>query len=1081
MDDVTPEPPRHHFTTPTRRTFLLGSAGAGALLFGLGGHDGSVRQIDSEEMVGNPTPLLTFDVVRAQDALVMSIQVFNMTLEVPVSGQTFLTKYNADQPAYIVAVFPDQSVGEQAVPLVKNPYNSKGQPQAYDFATDEPVDINGYRAHAFDNVQPTRLAFEVYGDLNPSLQPGNGRSGLLDWLLFVQSTGPGIPTGAGKTPYTAPSAVQTSIGAPFNLALAPAPVVSNGWIHSTEPVIDAGSGITEIWHTRLGTYVQGSNPPQYVEYPDGDPKVNAVFSNNFAHPGTPGNFANDTDGVLVPIDVVSAADIVLQTSDYADYGSKAAPVDVHRLMLTSNGAWLDLHGTWVEETGNTLIGWSQKSTHGRDHEVVLSNAGYLLPFGHPVTLITRNTRRFETAPTGSPVANIRQNTYLIIRKQDLDLTAATLLPRDGRAAPFKRVRLNATVTPNLVFTDQIEQAGSGVCSGAAWCMADASGNPYMFNVTAWDWEDNPVSFSVPMAFVNGDAATGSETKNQSTSGEVQEQNGSAEVIAAGYNSYAPGGTNGAKSLLVTADLGGKPIAMAPSSTAGNTTVRVDSMIFGAAVVAYNPSFLATDSPRLFPTLQSANVRIPAVQTVSPSDATQVEYHSDYLASGFVSQHPGELFLHVDGQSLNFDNGGNGTHPGVITPNITVTGLSRSRGLVGGIPNSTTTPPFDTGTFNPTGFFDGAKLLGGLDLVSIIAQSALAQAPLINAVRNYPETGGVPDLTQPPTITTTISWTPDLQQSSPNNPVFIPGEDSTLNLSATIVATPGGAPPTTDVTGQLTNFTLQLFGDDTPILTLVFDEFTFHSHNGAKPTVKPQITSSSFDGPLSFINTREQFLPSGPGGSGITVTPTQVTASTSIAIPSVGIGVFSLTNLSFNAAVDIPFTGDPARVRFSFCTRDQPFLLSVLIFGGGGFVGVALGTDGMEMLEGSFEFGACMGIDIGIASASVEVMAGIYFSITTGSVPSSQASQLTGFVKATGELNLAVVAVTLTFYLSLTYEDQDGSKSAWGEVDVSLDVRVLIFSVTIHFSVRKQFAGGGDPNFLDMYTPDQWTDYALAFG
>jgi hypothetical protein len=146
---------------------------------------------------------------------------------------------------------------------------------------------------------------------------------------------------------------------------------------------------------------------------------------------------------------------------------------------------------------------------------------------------------------------------------------------------------------------------------------------------------------------------------------------------------------------------------------------------------------------------------------------------------------------------------------------------------------------------------------------------------------------------------------------------------------------------------------------------------------------------------------------------------------------------------------------------------------------------------MEMLEASFEFGAHMGFDIGIASGGIEIMAGIYFAIKDDPSGPSQSTELTGFVKAHGELNAGVVAVSLTFYLSLTYQDQNGNKTVWGEVDVSLEIRVLIFSGTIHFSVRKEFGGGGDPSFANMFPPIQlptgfrvenpsWIAYANAF-
>src|SRR5437867_946051 len=87
-------------------------------------------------------------------------------------------------------------------------------------------------------------------------------------------------------------------------------------------------------------------------------------------------------------------------------------------MLTSNGAWLDLHGTWKPPAPLDVGMWTHQATHGRDHHVVLTYLGYLLPFGHPAVLVKETQRRFEAAANGLPVANLRTRTYVKIRKHD---------------------------------------------------------------------------------------------------------------------------------------------------------------------------------------------------------------------------------------------------------------------------------------------------------------------------------------------------------------------------------------------------------------------------------------------------------------------------------------------------------------------------------------------------------------------------------------------------------------------------------------------------------------------------------------
>src|SRR6202023_3032345 len=91
-------------------------------------------------------------------------------------------------------------------------------------------------------------------------------------------------------------------------------------------------------------------------------------------------------------------------------------------------------------------------------------------------------------------------------------------------------------------------------------------------------------------------------------------------------------------------------------------------------------------------------------------------------------------------------------------------------------------------------------------------------------------------------------------------------------------------------------------------------------------------------------------------------------------------VFSLQNLKFDAGLTIPFDGTPVRARFGLCTRDDPFILTIECFGGGGFFSLAVGADGIEALEVSLEFGAAIALDFGVASGSASIMAGIYFAL-----------------------------------------------------------------------------------------------------
>jgi hypothetical protein len=173
------------------------------------------------------------------------------------------------------------------------------------------------------------------------------------------------------------------------------------------------------------------------------------------------------------------------------------------------------------------------------------------------------------------------------------------------------------------------------------------------------------------------------------------------------------------------------------------------------------------------------------------------------------------------------------------------------------------------------------------------------------------------------------------------------------------------------------------------------------------------------------------------------------------------------------------------VEFGFARRDKPFLLAVMIFGGGGFFHLELDTDGMRMLEAAFEFGATAALDIGVASGEVHIMAGIYFKMEKKKIASQptevMVSSLTGYVRCGGSLCvLGIVRVSVEFYLSFTYYiDEDKAK---GRATLTVEIEIACFSKSIELTVERAFGGhGGDPTFAQMIdTPELWSEYADAF-
>jgi hypothetical protein len=240
----------------------------------------------------------------------------------------------------------------------------------------------------------------------------------------------------------------------------------------------------------------------------------------------------------------------------------------------------------------------------------------------------------------------------------------------------------------------------------------------------------------------------------------------------------------------------------------------------------------------------------------------------------------------------------------------------------------------------------------------------------------------------------------------------------------------------------------------------------------------------FGGALEFVNDIRKFIP-GNGFSdppGLSVTPSGISASYSLNLPAIGVGIFALTNASLGAGFSLPFDGKPVSVRFNFSKREHPFSLTVSLLGGGGFFAIAVTARGVTEIEAALEFGAAIAIDLGVASGGVEVKAGIYFHWLEP-IPDQGSVELAGYVRIHGELTvIAIISVSLTFHLQLGYLKEPGKSTAYGEATLTVEIEILMFSVEVSVKCRREFAGGkADPRFIDLVpTAQVWSDYCEAF-
>jgi hypothetical protein len=1026
------EPPRREGITRRGALVIIGGTAAG-----LAAGSRAARALPAGKGPALISPNLSLPVVRPLDMLNLRFDFYGVNTVV-TNGQTSVVP-KANSTALLVVTFPAQHVGELAVPA----------------PTQSPFDVlypNTPLPGVFSG--PTWLAFTLPADASIPLTA----SGLLDWA----SLAPQLPAADPA----APALGATALEVPWSLWLAPVPVEflkshrNPSWFHASAPVTSGGR--TELWHTRLG--LGALVPPGRVQVPPAEPptvtpQLQASWSYGYVPPPNQ-NFPPDPI-TLMSLTAQNRADIVTNTT-----GPQGIAVDVRFLALSALGAFLDVTGNWSNlPAGDSLIQWKHRASAGRDGYVKVVDRGFLFPFGHRAVCIKISRREFQVSADGETVGYLVQRLYIEVTEPVKSYPSEPFEPYAGRANPMRAVEVKTLSTQVDDTTDSL-----------FWVQLGGQDVPFSFAAT--DAEMRVTDFSLPVFWLDESVlASGAQA--------------TIEFLIEAYASFA---------TRNSASLGGALLAFADNGNVpGSTAHHVDTYTFSAV---YNASYVngsASGGAPFYPILHNqvllpnkgtsavvpavpgAQIHMPAAEQLTGKALQQlpvVTTYVNYVNDNFTGAAAGapEIYLQVaggPGPGLSFPPNVSG---GAVTPDFTVSGLARDLGPVAGDPMAE--DPLGTlwgGTFNPQQYFGKlasggfGTLLGAIDVFKIVKGSdsgamASTQAPRITSTQSSTA------------LDTTLAWSPQLHPDSDG--VFTP---STADGKATLVVTAQIHTPIADpsqatykIHGALDNFQVTLFGAASSYVTVEFSSLTFDARTGAKPSVSPRIKSVSFDGPLKFIQDLAQLLGS-LGGPSITVTPEMVTASYTLAVPSESVGVFALSNLTISGGLTIPFDGSPVRVRFGLSSQEHPFVLTVWLFGGGGFLSLAVGADGIEEIQVSLEFGAAISVDLGVASGGVSIMAGIYFS------QQSNPSQvvLTGFVRADGNLSvLGIITLSLEFYLGLTYQDPPGE--AYGEATMTVSISFLFFSASVPVTMKKSFGGGNDPDFGMAVTSGDWTTYCEAF-
>ena len=781
-------------------------------------------------------------------------------------------------------------------------------------------------------------------------------------------------------------------------------------------------------------------------------------------------------------------------------------------MLSSLGAYLNWHVFF--NIASPLDGylniceWEHIATLGRDHYVKIVEKGYLFPFGHRAALVKVTERKFHQQ-TRSAVN--RQRMYIVVLQKEV------LYSRndpDGKFIefPFQEIRIETSATPNID-----KPTESTILSGTPLYnfYIKVGGEGFKFDIVATDKEGFEHRFQMPLVFLENLIARNDAQVKQ---------------IIDKYN---------VKSDFTLTHFWNQKIAYAPCLVDGDTTFETETINFGSQSYPLK----GEGDIKFHPKIQQAKVFIKQMEELTGTrNAATIKLEDDNNA--------GHVFAAVSGAVVDFS-GGSDKSGGFLSPNMSISALSRLQGPVGGDLADIKNLSFKAEKFfKELNGIKPPKIFGVIDIFSLLADLELGGSfnsliDTINSIRKVIEdtknellylenqaketgedvaskvvaarktiadkvkellgalNGNTPKIPNFKAYVTEeaayaeYNWQPELKGKeieiiSGILKVNVENPKTALSVLTKVEKPFDSAKPATmSSVARFEKFEI----DIVPLLGVNFNYLEFRSGSSQKTDVKVDINAKNpivFKGALSFVNNLQSIIPStgfSDDGPYIDIQPTGVTAGFNIGIPSIQVGICNICNISLGASITLPFTGAPLTMGFNFCSRENPFLLTVSIYGGGGYFLMVTTLHGIQSVEAAFEFGASLSLNVGVASGGVSAMGGFYFKVEKvtknigGTNHELTQVTLTGYLRINGNLSiLGMITVSLEFYLAFSAVFVGGKVDKLiGEATLKVKVEVLFFSKTVSVSVRRELKGAdADPKFVEMVDRDDWQQYCMAF-
>lgn len=437
----------------------------------------------------------------------------------------------------------------------------------------------------------------------------------------------------------------------------------------------------------------------------------------------------------------------------------------------------------------------------------------------------------------------------------------------------------------------------------------------------------------------------------------------------------------------------------------------------ALTIAANPAAFA-------PSLASMQVAIPSLRGLLGADAVRVaKFADDYLSRGDAA----EVILDLD-SALDIDfTRQSDRSGGLVAPKYAADALSRIAGPV----NGQALLAAAGGAINPAALFPAEATLLGFALRDLVTDLKLP--PQI-----------VPGVDAEGRPVITMSW-----QDIALKPAgcFTAGSASRLNL--TVTAGADGKHTLCSVT----NVGLELPAAPDALLALTFGGLSFQQQAGHLPEVSITGMKTQFTGDLRLLQELQDAVDLSGLAPYFDIGPAGIVAHYSVPIPTLATGVFVLRDVAFTAQLEVPFDGRPVELTIGFASRQNRFALTVLAFGGGGYIALTMNHEGLRRFEIELEFGALIEVDFVVASAEVHALGGVQFILAEdGSV------QLTGYLRIGGSVDiLGLVSVSVELCIQLSYRSQ--TNALVGRATMVVDIDLTLWSESVELDTGEWVLAG----------------------